>query len=227
MYHLPWLKPCLEFLLYSCLLFACAQAQDAKVPDPFSYDDIASSLFWDKLYRGGGWTLYCGYRFTHERKTDAGKAVDIGHIYPTTAMFRHSGCGNRIQCRADHALFTKMEADLHNLYPLWQDMITHRYDRHYGLLAGEDWRFEDCDFEWQAKTTEPREKARGNIARAMLYMHTRYGLPLARKELLMFKQWNRDDPPSEGELSRNNRIEQIQGQRNPYIDKPTLAEHLQ
>lgn len=215
-------------LALSLFLFSSSLVGDEKQPelDVFNYDDVATSLFWEQLYRGGGWTLYCGYRFSHEKKTESGKHVGVDHIYPTTRMFRYLGCGNRRQCRQKNELFSRMEADMHNLYPVWQEMVTYRYGQRYGLIEGEDWRFSDCDFEWKAQVAEPREKARGNIARAILYMHTRYGAPLDRETLTLLKQWNRDDPPSKQEVSRNDRIEQIQGQRNPYIDSPGLAEQI-
>lgn len=214
----------LSLLILSISTSQLVVAEDEA--DVFNYDAVADSYFWDELYRGGGWTLYCGYQFSHEKKTDTGKAIGIDHIYPTNWMFRHLGCGNRLQCRANNTLYKKMEADLHNLYPVWQAMVTYRYDLHYGIISGEDWRFDDCDFEWKLKVAEPREKARGNIARAMLYMHTRYGVPIENDLMEMFKQWNRKDPPSKQEISRNDRIEKLQGQRNPYIDDPGLAEQI-
>ncbi len=39
-------------------------------------------------------------------------------------------------------------------------------------------------------------------------------------------QWNTDDPPSCHEMRRNNRIEELQGVRNPYIDHPKRVEEL-
>jgi hypothetical protein len=43
----------------------------------------------------------------------------------------------------------QMKADLHNLYSAWQTGITHKKNYHFGLVTGEDWRFDDCDFEWK------------------------------------------------------------------------------
>ncbi len=118
----------------------------------------------------------------------------------------------------------RMEADLHNMYPAWQTVITHRYDFRYGVINGEDWRFDDCDFEWKTGIVEPRQIARGNIARAMLYMHSRYDIPVEKNALVLFKVWNRIDPPSKQEKVRNDIIERLQGKRNPYIDTPSIAE---
>lgn len=118
----------------------------------------------------------------------------------------------------------RMEADLHNMYPVSQSIITYRNDFRFGLINGEEWRFDNCDLEWKSGIMEPRQIARGNIARAMLYMHSRYNIPVDKKNLVLFKVWNKIDPPSKQEMMRNNMIERLQGIRNPYIDKPSLAE---
>ena len=115
---------------------------------------------------------------------------------------------------------------MHNLYPAWQETDVTRGDTAYGVIAGENWRYENCDFERHLGVTEPRPIARGNIARAIFYMHSQYGVPIDVNMLAQLKLWNREDPPSKQEMLRNNRIEELQGNRNPYIDNPTLAEQI-
>lgn len=39
-------------------------------------------------------------------------------------------------------------------------------------------------------------------------------------------RWNRIDPPSIVEANRNNYIESVQGNRNPFVDYPQLVEHM-
>ncbi len=208
-------------LLFLCTIFSiCVSAE--KLND---YDYIATSSFWKELYPGGGWSLYCGYKFAVSKKTASGLNIGIEHIYPTARMTKDAACDSRMQCRESrNEKFIRMEADLHNMYPASQSVITHRYNFNYGLINGEDWRFEDCDLEWKSGVIEPRQIARGNIARAMLYMHSQYKIPVDRKTLVLYKVWNKVDPPSKQELKRNNIIERLQGNRNPYIDKPTLIE---
>ena len=36
-------------------------------------------------------------------------------------------------------------------------------------------------------------------------------------------RWNRQDPVNQTERRRNNKIEQLQGTRNPFIDDPDLV----
>ena len=207
-------------LLLYFVLSNCVRAENIS-----DYDQIASGSFWRNLYPAGGWSLYCGYKFGESQTTANGKTIGIDHIYPMVRMTKHAGCHNRMQCReSKNKKFMRMEANLHNMYPVWHTVITHRYDFRHGLVSGEDWRFDDCDLEWKTGIVEPRQIARGNIARAMLYMHSRYDIPIDKKSLIMFKIWNKLDPPSNQEKIRNNIIERLQGDRNPYIDNPSLAD---
>ena len=52
-----------------------------------------------------------------------------------------------------------------------------------------------------------------------LYGFTKYGVALLMK-------WHRQDPVSQKEVDRNNGIQQTQGNRNPFIDYPYLAEYI-
>ncbi len=197
---------------------------------PLNADDdnhIATDIFWNQLYEGGGWSLYCGYRFDQERNSPDGFHIGIDHMYDTEWMLDALQCDNRNQCYAEQGdTFIKMESDMHNLYPSWTDLTVYRSGRVFGEVEGEDWRFDNCDFEWKAGVLEPRPLSRGNIARSIFYMHTKYNLPVSDKMLQALRAWNKEDLPSEQERYRNDRIEQIQGQRNPYIDDPDLIEKI-
>ena len=214
-------------LISGQVISVTAQGKPAAPKPDFSYDKLVTVVFWRQLYPGGGWTLYCGYHFNTDRTTPDGKIVSVGHIYPTRWMLRFLGCNSRLQCHRKHgARFDRMEADLHNLYPVWEDLNVYRDGATFGIVPGGSQRVSDCDIKWRNGVLQPRPIARGNIARAMLYMHTTYGLPLAPAELKLMKRWNHDDPPSEQEQDRNGAIERIQGRRNLFIDKPSLADHL-
>lgn len=192
-----------------------------------NYDEVAVNTFWNDLYANGGWSLYCGYRFDNAVELTNGRLFVIEQIYPVSWMLKHINCESRRQCRLDKkSRFTRMEADMHNLYPVWQEVDIARRNTVFGMIEGEDWRYENCDFERVLGITEPRPIARGNIARSIFYMHTQYGVPVEKKMLDELKRWNRQDPPSNQELLRNNIIEEIQGNRNAYIDNPTLAEQI-
>ena len=48
------------FLLFASLVFNTGYAE---APPIENYDEISENIFWYDLYPGGGWSLYCGYRF--------------------------------------------------------------------------------------------------------------------------------------------------------------------
>ncbi len=74
---------------------------------------------------------------------------------------------------------------------------------------------------------EPREDIKGDIARAIFYFYTMYEdnnqvtqpISAVGKIDVLF-QWHLQDPVDAKERERNNRVEQYQKSRNPYIDFP-------
>lgn len=216
----------LRIILLLCLLSVSYTTYAETLPVE-SFDEIAVNTFWNELYANGGWSLYCGFRFNPSAALTEDRLFVIEQIYPASWMLRYMQCDSRRQCRLNEkSRFTRMEADMHNLYPAWQDADVARRNSSFGMIEGEDWRYDNCDFERQHDVTEPRLIARGNIARSIFYMHTQYGVPVAKEMLDELKRWNRLDPPSNQEMLRNNLIEELQGNRNKFIDNPSMAEQI-
>ncbi len=81
----------------------------------------------------------------------------------------------------------------------------------------------------------PGDEWKGDVARMMMYMYTRYGdrcLPSLvgvstlqdnTQMLQLFLQWNVEDPVNAFEDQRNPYLESVYGNRNPFIDNPYLA----
>ena len=99
---------------------------------------------------------------------------------------------------------------------------------HFGEIEGER-RFDYCPkFEHTYgfhTIVEPRDSVKGNIARSLFYMHDEYGFNLKGMKL-MLKRWNRLDSPNEHEHWRNERIFELQGTRNKFIDNLFLGNSL-
>jgi len=90
----------------------------------------------------------------------------------------------------------------------------------------------------------PPPEVRGDIARALMYMDVRYdgrddntiNLRLTdcpfqhERDMAYLSQmltWHKEDPVDEAETIRNNKVcEKYQGNRNPFVDFPELAEKL-
>mgnify|MGYP001194939174 FL=1 len=70
----------------------------------------------------------------------------------------------------------------------------------------------------------PGDEWKGDVARMVMYVNLSYGDDFDEVgSLELFLKWNREDPVSAFELQRNNVIESVQGNRNPFIDNPYLA----
>lgn len=87
---------------------------------------------------------------------------------------------------------------------------------------------------------EPPDRVKGDVARILFYMATRYeksdsvDLELNEKlnngsapyhgKLSVLLEWHKQDPVDEFERNRNNVIQEWQGNRNPFIDHPEWVE---
>ena len=71
---------------------------------------------------------------------------------------------------------------------------------------------------------EPRESKKGDVARAVFYYYTMYpnqGSSIsACGDLQTLYDWHVNDPPDAAEISRNTKINQVQGNKNPYVENP-------
>lgn len=183
----------------------------------------ATNVFWEKVYPGTHYTLYCGERF--EKKTED---IGIEHVYPTQWVVNYLGCDSLEQCRSESRRFNRIEADLHNYYPALLMIIRARSDFPYGEVAGEFREFFECDFELDTRNevVEARKQALGNIARSLFYMHWEYGLPIRNHDIEKLIEWHNQDPPSSDEKRRNDIIEKLQGTRNTFIDHPEKVKQL-
>jgi endonuclease I len=89
---------------------------------------------------------------------------------------------------------------------------------------------------------EPPDEVKGDLARAIFYMDVRYDgsdspedISVAEEpapedgkfaKLSTLLQWHTQDPVSEEERKRNNQVFSIQGNRNPFIDRPEFVESV-
>ncbi|KAH0791521.1 secreted nuclease [Histomonas meleagridis] len=136
---------------------------------------------------------------------------------------------------------TPMVSDIHHLYPSASKINSARSDYPF-----EEVDYSECmkfcrDLECSktrpsnpddyscltySSSFMPRVEDRGQIARGILYfftMYDNYRLSDVGK-LNTFLKWNREHPPTQQEITRNDRINQTQGNRNPYVDDYTLAD---
>ena len=79
---------------------------------------------------------------------------------------------------------------------------------------------------------EPQDAAKGDVARILFYLFVRYSeadrynVTVIAQSWTLLLQWNELDPVDEWEMNRNDVVESIQGNRNPFIDYPSLASDI-
>lgn len=145
--------------------------------------------------------------------------------------------------------YTPAYSDMWNLYP--SDASANQAKLNYPFGETASTIFDNgCTKVGPAKTGygggasnvfEPADEYKGDFARACFYMATVYDdlnwcytymftkstyptLVTWASDMLL--QWARQDPVSQKEIDRNNAVEQCQGNRNPFIDFPELAEYI-
>ncbi|UZE97095.1 endonuclease [Alkalimarinus alittae] len=197
------------------IAFSSAQAQ-TKFSDP---KETLKKHFWGDLYKDGGITFYCNKPFTKKNVL-----VTDSHIYANSWARDYLDCGTPRQCRNESTKYRQITSDLHNIVPADSRFELKRKNAHFGEL-GSEVETEDCGFRRSFQLLQPPKEIKGDIARAILYMHDTYELPIIGA-IDDFKRWNQVDPPSEEEIARNKRISEIQGNENHFITTPARANAL-
>ncbi|MCY1532205.1 Endonuclease-1 [compost metagenome] len=206
-----------------CLAASLSGPTLASGQNQISDPKTSERLFWDELYAGGGTSLYCGKPFD-----SAGGQFTASPIYSSKQLKSALRCITDRQCSIMNPRYPFIAADLHNFYPALTRVELARRNAQFAELGDNvPNKFDDigCAMKASFQLVEPRDEAKGNIARAIFYMHTEYGLPIVG-QVQVYKQWHQMDPPDAEEKARNDKIASLQGTRNRFIDDPGLAEQL-
>lgn len=108
------------------------------------------------------------------------------------------------------------KGDLHHLRVCDERTNTRRSNNKFVEGSGE--------YELKYKSWFPGDEWKGDVARMIMYLNLRYNESFKDiGSIALFLKWNAEDPVSEFEIQRNNRIAKVQGNRNPFIDNPYLA----
>lgn len=143
-------------------------------------------------------------------------------------------------------------SDLFNVIPSEQNANSRKSNYSLGIVSNVTWTnnvttvgkgtvngYSDTFF-------EPKDEYKGDFARIYFYMATCYpnaawdtrdtgkaiamtnSNPLTLKSWIipMLLKWNVSDPVDSAEIARNENIYKVQGNRNPFIDYPVLAEYI-
>ncbi len=119
-----------------------------------------------------------------------------------------------------------MKSDLHHLYPTTNNSNSSRGNNPFGVVTG------GTNVGGGSKSSnslfEPRDAQKGTTARAMMYFVLRYqdySNHFSVQQNIL-KQWHSTFTPDAVEERRNDDIATFQGNRNPFIDYPQLADRI-
>jgi hypothetical protein len=208
---------------------------------PLSYGDAKSAMFsyTDNLEWDGTRGVWASYSEIFVPGTSGS-----GSSYRERGDQNEDGFVDSGGMNAEHtwpqSFFKKrgpMKSDLHHLMPTFMHVNSVRGRLPFGPVSG--W---DADYATNsgarrgAGSFEPPDSAKGRVARAMLYFYTRYlGTNILPRDFVesfwnsrveLFLAWNRRYPPSAFERWRNDRVAEVQGNRNPFVDDPSLADAI-
>ena len=189
--------------------------------------------------------IYSNCRY---RPSDNGSSAShVGEGYNREHSFPRSWFGGEV---------SPMNTDVYHIYPTDIRVNSQRGNNPYGMCANgtrltygsyvAKGKLGNSTYPgYSGVVFEPDDEYKGDLARTYFYMATCYKnelpswpgsaqLDYSRNKykafstwtINMLMEWTRLDPVSEKEIKRNEAVYGIQGNRNPFIDHPELAEYI-
>jgi deoxyribonuclease I len=174
--------------------------------------------------------VYCEKYFTDADFKDSG---NIGpNLIPGNGSIlntEHTWPQSRFTGRFNRDI---QKSDLHHLYPTDSEMNGRRSSLHFGEVVKDMEKLKCPQNRLGSQGSggavfEPPVAHRGNVARAIFYFATRYQMKVGGAEEIALRRWHKEDPVDAAEELRNDQVEDVQGNRNPYIDHPEFVDHIQ
>ncbi|HBL74705.1 MAG: hypothetical protein A2W90_24215 [Bacteroidetes bacterium GWF2_42_66] len=142
----------------------------------------------------------------------------------------------------DFADIRPMDSDVHNLHPADASVNQIRSNRDFDKVSPNGTQAAEAPGTWyNTNAWEPSDAVKGQVARAILYMDVRYEGTNGEMNLTAVNgtgtypqpqhgnlqallEWNRQFPPTNFERRRNERVFNMQLNRNPFVDYPEYAD---
>lgn len=211
-----------------------------NLPNQWQYSDV-----YPELYNGckRWWEMYSNEVFLINPGQSALQS------YSANKMQREHSVPKSWWKKNGDVEYTPAYSDMWNLYP--SDGAANQKKSNYplGVVGTVNYDNGSCKVGGaktgygggSANVFEPADEYKGDFARSFFYMATVYDdLPWVYTYMFktetwptlqpwaynMLLQWARQDPVSQKEIVRNNSVDNSQGNRNPFIDFPELAEYI-
>lgn len=129
--------------------------------------------------------------------------------------------------------FPDSSEDTHNIFACEGEINYERGNKKFGDLSSVTTTVKIGEHVTDCKSTstyfEPCDEAKGEVARACLYVATTYPdykLTGIFQSVALCLKWHAEHPVTNREIYRNNKVHSIQGNRNPFVDHPSYANKL-
>ncbi len=186
-----------------------------------NYDEVMVNLFQARDTTNGQKVITCGYT-GEEYIYDNPFTWDI---YSREHTYCHAWMPSN---PADAPTERPEYDDMHHLYPVnFAQANNPRSDNPLGEVVTTLQSYLDGKLGYNANNQlvyEPRDEHKGRAARAIMYMPTCYNgdgftwnVP-GQQDINTLKQWHFQFPPDEWDMARNDFIDSVQGNRNPFVD---------
>jgi len=177
--------------------------------------------------------LYSGWTLNGAQEYNGGSGWNREHVWP--------------QSRGDFGTSAGPGTDVHALRPCDISVNSQRANRWFAECSEEYIDSDGATGSYYSSTDwvwKPRDEVKGDVARMIFYMATRYDGENGEPDLMLIDiipsnngtsapihakitdllQWNADDPVNDWERNRNDIIYySYQNNRNPFIDHPEYA----
>lgn len=231
------------------LLLAFTFSLSAQTAPPSNLSGSALRTWYKQNYYDGkhttlGYSTARKYMYNNiDNKNNSITCVYSGFVQPWT----YGGTGtNPAPINCEHTIpqsffasADPMVSDIHHLFSTYGNWNSTRSNYPFAEITDtqtEKWMVNSTSqtsipssninaySEYASQKFEPREEHKGNVARAIFYFYTMYptqaGAMSQVADINVLYQWHLQDPVDAAEIDRNNKIQQYQGDRNPYIDYP-------
>ncbi len=195
------------------------------MPDRYT---TARQMMFTRVYRfedeEGAFVIQCIYTndraFSPPDRDPDDDLINCEHLFPRA----------RLNSDRSSRLYEHQQSDIHHLAPTRPSANSLRGSFKFGevvrdrnLNASPSVAGKDTSGE---QVFEPQDEVKGDIARAIFYMSVRWGLTISSDEESVLRRWHSSDRVAPHELAKNDVIEGLQGNRNPFIDCPNLVERV-
>ncbi|GAD78596.1 endonuclease [Vibrio ezurae] len=165
----------------------------------------------------------CGYQVRKQERR--ANRIEWEHIVPAAQLGNQRQCwqhGGRSNCTKSDPVYKEMEADLHNLVPAIGEVNGDRSNYSFTQWNGNRGvSYGQCHMQVSFKDDKvmPPKRARGAIARTYLYMAQHYPIKISAQQIKLMQAWNKTYAVTDWECQRNQMIDKIQGNSNPFVDQ--------